>query len=267
MTETDAVIVANGIDLHVERQGDKGPAIVFLHYWGGSSRTWHHVTARLAPSCRTIAIDHRGWGRSDAPPAGYALADLAADALAVIGQLGLDRFVIVGHSMGGKVAQLMAAGRPAGLDGLVLVAPAPPTPLALPPVARDMMATAYASRHSVEHTIDQVLTATPLAPADRELVIEDSLRGAPQAKLAWPTATSREDISGLVGQIAVPTLVVCGAGDRVDSPAIIEAELMPRIPHARLTVLPEIGHLVPLEAPAALAAAIAEFVNGLKPRA
>jgi pimeloyl-ACP methyl ester carboxylesterase len=114
----------------------------------------------------------------------------------VIQELNLKRYVLVGHSMGGKVAQLMASRRPTGLAGLVLVAPSPPSPMALPLQAREMMAGAYASRETVEATIDNVLTAKPRSAEDREQVIADSLRCAPPAKFAWPKATSQEDITG-----------------------------------------------------------------------
>ena len=77
-------VTSNGIGIHVEDQGTGDPALVFLHYWGGSSRTWKHVTAPLAKSYRTIAIDHRGWGESDAPKTGYSLADNANDTIGVI---------------------------------------------------------------------------------------------------------------------------------------------------------------------------------------
>ncbi|CCE03577.1 hypothetical protein BRAS3809_7680004 [Bradyrhizobium sp. STM 3809] len=119
------------------------------------------------------------------------------------------------------------------------------------------------SSASVEATIDQVLAGRPLSAADRAQVIADALRGAPQAKKAWPASTSLEDISGLVDRIEVPTLVISGERDRVDPPETLRLELMPRIPHATLQVLPDTGHLSPLEAPDRLAALIAGFVDGL----
>jgi pimeloyl-ACP methyl ester carboxylesterase len=256
-------IASNGISIHVEERGAGDPTLVFLHYYGGSSRTWKHVTARLAPNLRTIAIDHRGWGQSDAPADGYALADLAADAQGVIAALNLRRYVLVGHSMGGKVAQLMASRQPAGLQGLVLVAPSPPSPLVMPAQARAMLAGAYASRETVEAAIDTVLTAKPLSAEDREQVIEDSLRGAPPAKVAWPRYTSLEDIAAQVGDIHVPTLVIAGALDRVDPPIRLQAELLPRIPQAAMRVLPDTGHLSMLESPDAVAGLIAEFCDTL----
>lgn len=256
-------VASNGIRIHVEDQGSGDPALVFLHYWGGSSRTWKQVTAPLARSYRTIATDHRGWGASEAPASGYALADLAEDVAGVIHALRLRRYVLVGHSMGGKVAQLLASRWPPGLAGLVLVGSAMPTPLALPGAMREMMRVAYATRESVEMSIDQVLTARPLDPADREQVIADSLRGAPQAIEAWPAASSQEDISGLVAAIAVPTLVIASELDRVDTVETTTAELLPRIPGAILRVLPGTGHLAPLESPTELVVLIDQFVSGM----
>ena len=93
------MINANGIELHVEQRGAGAPALVFLHYWGGSSRTWRHVVEALAPEFRTVTIDQRGWGRSQAPTTGYALADMADDGQAAIETLDLERYILVGHSM------------------------------------------------------------------------------------------------------------------------------------------------------------------------
>lgn len=256
-------IATNGVNIHVEEQGSGNPSLMFLHYYGGSSRTWYHVTSNLAPRFHTIAIDHRGWGKSDSPAGGYGLSDLAADAEGVIAALSLQRYVLIGHSMGGKVAQLMASRRPAGLVGLVLVAPAPPTPMIMPEQAREMMAGAYVTRETVEAAIDNMLTAKPLSAADRSQVIEDSLAGAAPAKAAWPRTTSLEDIAAQIGDINVPTLIIAGALDRVDPPIRLKVELLPRIPQAVMQVLPGTGHLSMLKSPEAVSALIAEFCGGL----
>jgi pimeloyl-ACP methyl ester carboxylesterase len=256
-------ILSNGLNIHVEQQGAGDPALVFLHYYGGSSRTWKHVTARLAPRFRTVAIDHRGWGRSDAPETGYSLTDLAQDANGVIEALGLTHYVLIGHSMGGKMAQLMASSRPTGLAGLILVAPAPPSPMIMPAQAREKMAGAYATRQTVEDAIDNMLTAKPLGADDRAQVIEDSLRGSPAAKIAWPRATSLEDIAARVGDINVPTLIISGELDRVDPPSRLKIELLPRIPQATMAVVPGTGHLSMLESPDAVAALITAFCDDL----
>ena len=256
-------IASNGIRIHAEEQGRGDLSLVFLHYWGGSSRTWRKLIAALPNSLHTVAIDHRGWGESDAPASGYGLVDLANDAQGVIEALDLKRYILVGHSMGGKVAQLMASRRPKGLIGLALVAPSSPPPLAIPPEARETMAGAYSTRESVGMAIDHMLTAKVLSPKDREQVIEDSLRGAPQAKAAWPWSTSLEDISRDVAAINVPTLVIAGELDRVDSVDTLKAELLPRIPHAVMHVMPGAGHLSPLESSDELARLIVDFTDAL----
>ena len=257
-------ITSNGIAIHVKEQGGGDLSLVFLHYYGGSSRTWMHVVAALAARFHTVAVDHRGWGKSDAPTAGYGLADLAADAEGVIAALKLQRYVLVGHSMGGKVAQLMASRRPVGLAGLILMAPAPPPPMVMPAHTREMLAGACASRDAVEAAIDTVLTAKKLSAADRVQVIEDSLRGAPPAKIAWPRSTNLEDIAEQVGNINVPTLVIAGELDRVEPPVRLRVEMLPRIPQAVMHVLPGTGHLSMLESPDTVAALIANFCQGLR---
>lgn len=254
---------ANGIDLQVEQRGAGSPALVFLHYWGGSSRTWQHVVDRLVTDFRTVTIDQRGWGRSATPATGYALADLADDAQAVIAALDLERYILVGHSMGGKVAQLIASRQPPGLMGMALIAPAPPVPLDLPLVARQGMVRAYDTRESVAATIAQVLAPDGLDPADLETVIEDSLAGAPAAKAAWPLSTSQEDIASALADIEVPAIVISGKHDRVDPPEVLERELLPRLARVQLHVLPQVGHLSPFEAPEAVAKLVGAFAMSL----
>lgn len=122
--------------IYVEQKGTGDPSLVFLHYWGGTHRTWSKVTDNLQHTYHTVAYDMRGWGRSDAKENGYSISALANEAAALIEQLHLRKYVLVGHSMGGKVAQLLASRRPAGLVGLVLVAPASPAPNRLPEDAK-----------------------------------------------------------------------------------------------------------------------------------
>ena len=257
------MILSNNVELHVEQYGAGSPALVFLHYWGGSARTWRHVIEALASQFRTVALDQRGWGRSAAPQSGYALTDMADDVQVVIDKLDLERYILVGHSMGGKVAQLLASRRPRGLIGLALVAPAPPSPLHLPLEVRRSMVNAYDSRASVVATVEQVLAPNGLAPEDLETVIADSVAGAPAAKEAWPLVTSQEDISAAVADIDVPVMVVCGEHDRVDPSEVLRHEILPRIPQAQLYVLPKLGHLLPLEAPDDIANLIKAFAVSL----
>jgi pimeloyl-ACP methyl ester carboxylesterase/putative intracellular protease/amidase len=264
-TVTLKKVASNGTHIHVAEQGSGELALVFLPYWGGSTRTWKYVTESLSNSYRTIAADNRGWGKSDAPKEGYSMSDHADDVLGVINSLGLLRYIIVGHSMGGKIAQVIASRRPEGLAGLILVGSSLPIPLVVPPEMRAMMINAYSTRENVEASIDQVLTARQLSPEDREQVIEDSLCGAPPAKEAWPILGSQEDICKAAANINVRTLIIAAELDRVDSVEATKKELLPRIPGAILKILPGTGHLAPLESPEELSTMIDEFIRSLNP--
>ena len=139
---------AGELSFNVLESGSGEPALLFLHYWGGSARTWHAVISELSTDFRCIAYDQRGWGQSDAPEQGYLIRDLALDAKHIVEVLQLRRYVLVGHSMGGKVVQFLASQRPPGLVGLVLVAPATPTPQNIPEPARQAHLHAYDNREN-----------------------------------------------------------------------------------------------------------------------
>jgi pimeloyl-ACP methyl ester carboxylesterase len=255
-------ITSNGIRLHLSDNGYGNLALVFLHCWGGSSRTWDRVLAVL-PAYRTVAIDQRGWGSSEHPSSGFSVADLANDTAGAIEALGLERYILVGHSMGGKTAQLLASRRPKGLLGLVLVAPAPPSPLNLPEETRVNMSGPNVSE-VVTAALKQVLTFKPLSREDAELLVSDAVRASPAARTAWPRQTSLEDITRAVGQINVPTLVISGDKDKVDPVETLKRELLPRISGAFLQVLPDVGHLSPLEAPREIALHLDSFAKELQ---
>jgi pimeloyl-ACP methyl ester carboxylesterase len=247
--------------LFVRDHGTRGPALVFLHYFGGTSRTWQTVIDALPADIRTIAPDLRGWGQSERPLTGYTLNAYADDIEALLISKGVADYVLVGHSMGGKIAQVIASRRPKGLRGVVLVAPSPPTPLVFPPEALAGMQTVYDTRESIEGALAHMLTATPLSDALREQVVTDSLGGSKEAKAAWPDVLSQEDITTAVRAIDVPVLVISGDADKVDTTDTLRVELLPRITTARMHVLPGVGHLVPLEAPVQAARLIKAFVE------
>jgi len=108
--------------LYVDDGGRGGLPVVFVHSFAGSSGHWAGPLAHLRPSRRAVALDLRGHGRSQAPaPGGYTVDGLAADIAAVVDGLGLKRFVLVGHSMGGAAATAYAGAHPDRVAGLVLV--------------------------------------------------------------------------------------------------------------------------------------------------
>jgi pimeloyl-ACP methyl ester carboxylesterase len=252
-----------GIELNVQDIGTGNTALVFLHHWGGSSRTWGAVIEQLSPRYRCIAVDARGAGGSDTPANGYGTADHAGDARAVIQALGLSRYLLVGHSMGGKASQLLASQRPTGLAGVALVASSPPSPMAIDEAQRVQMKKAYASREAVEWTLDHVLLGSPVAPDVREMLIDDALCLRAPATSGWLDIGSREDFGAEVAKVDVPVLILAGELDRVDPPEVVRQHIVPRHPAAALHFLPGKGHLLPVEAPAEVAERIDDFAQTL----
>ena len=245
------------IDLYRVDRGRGDPALVFLHYYAGSSRAWDFVVAELEATHRCIAVDLRGFGNSDAPPTGYTVADSADDVAALVAALGLEPYVRVGHSMRGKIAMARAARRPPGLAALVLVAPSPPTPEPMSEATRTHLLTHYGDRAAAIETAQRI-TVRPLAPPVFAQVVQDSLRTSHPAWDAWLLDGSREDISAAMPQVHVPTLVVAGGEDPVMHRPMLEREVRDRIAGAQMTVVPGVGHLSPLEAPASIAAHLRE---------
>jgi pimeloyl-ACP methyl ester carboxylesterase len=250
-TESTEVDVRGG-RLPVWTQAGERTTLVFLHLWGGSHRTFAPVIASLASGCAVVSYDHRGWGAARDLPGPYGISELADDALAVIAGLGLGRYVLVGHSMGGKVAQLAASRRPEGLAALALIAPAPPRP-AVDAKAAEALTHAFDSRETVSDALRHMLTAQPLPPDLQEQMINDGLAGNREAQLAWPLGGITMDITAATRAIEVPVHVLAGRQDRVDPPESLEANLLPFIPGARMTVVEGTGHLSPLEVPELIA--------------
>jgi pimeloyl-ACP methyl ester carboxylesterase len=248
------------VSLEIRQRGAGDIALVFLHYWGGTHRTWNKVAAELETSYRIVTYDMRGWGKSGAATDGYSITALADEAQALIEHLEIPKYVLIGHSMGGKVAQLVASRNPQGLFGLVLVAPATPTPSHFPEEAKQQQIHAYDNRETVLQTIAFLTARTPHAEIV-EQIVEDNLSGTPEAKLAWPTSAIDEDISAAVSSISVPTLVLAGELDRLDSIEQHRREVIARIPGSKLEIIPHSGHLLPIDEPARTARAIDSFLK------
>ena len=245
-----------------DHRAGTGPTLVFLHYWGGSSRTWGPIVERLAER-DVLTIDFRGWSRSRHLSGPYTLQQLADDTVAILNEAQVQEYVLVGHSMGGKVAQLIASTRPAGLRGVVLVGSGPATPAPeITPEYRQGLSHAYDSVESVAGARDAILSATPLNAQYKSQVLEDSSASAnDEARTYWPLRGIAEDIHEQTQNISVPVLVVAGERDQVEPVAVLESNLLPFLPSAELLIIPAVGHLIPLEASDALSKVITEFVD------
>jgi pimeloyl-ACP methyl ester carboxylesterase len=251
------------------------PTLIFLHIWGGSSKTFNQVIEILSPLYPTIGVSLRGWGASTGPDQSdaYKVADFASDVEAVIQKLELKSVVLIGHSMGGKVS-MAVAGRhilPAGvLKGLALVGPAPPGPVHLPdPSMKEAQIHAFDNIENAEGVIRAVLSAPGnLTDEVIKAIAEDMVRGNKWAKYSWPAYGMEDDIRNLFDQIEVPVVVLAGQNDILEPIERMRTDIRDKInamPNgkASLVVVEGSGHLMPFEKPSEVAFAVKEFLQTL----
>ena len=194
--------------------------------------------------------------------AGPYTVDSYADVVAAkIDQRGLAQTVLLGHSMGGKVALALAARRPPTVCSLVLLAPSPPTPEPITDSARAALLAQWAIHDAAERTLAGI-TGRALSEDARNRAIDDLTRCGKAAWSAWLNFGSREDIAAAMPRISVPVALLSGSCDTVLPTALISREVAARLCNASMGIIPGAGHLLTLEAPDAVAAAIVSFVHG-----
>ncbi len=120
------VPVASGLSLNVLEWSTEGTALLFIHGFSNEAHIWDDVAPRLAPYYRVLAMDQRGHGDSDWHPEGnYDYAEMVGDVISLLDHLGIERVVIVAHSLGGRVSMLLANEAAERIAGLVIVDSAP----------------------------------------------------------------------------------------------------------------------------------------------
>ncbi len=236
------------------------PALVFLHYFGGSSESWRQVITQLENDFYCLALDLRGFGQSEDSEKNHQVKDYVDDLAELIAVLKLEHYALVGHSMGGKIALGFAARNPAGLESLILFAPSPPTPEPMSDEERIRLLTTYGNRVAAEETLRKI-TAQPLPPEIFEQAVADNLRSSENAWKAWLKIGSVEDISRNTAQVGVPTLVAAGEKDESMTAALLNSEIVQHLKKVKLVTIPESKHLLPLEAPAVVANLIREQIS------
>jgi pimeloyl-ACP methyl ester carboxylesterase len=259
---TEQMIETDGVVLCAECFGDPGdPPVLLVMGIGGSMLLWDdEFCAALAAGGRfVVRYDHRDTGRSTSYAPGrpeYGGPDLVADAARVLDGYGIARAHVVGLSMGGALAQLLALDFPERVASLVLMSTSPAGPADdLPGVAeryRAFLASAepdWSDRASViEYRVGEVRALGGQRPFDdarvRALVTRDAERAA-----SYASARNHELLGGgepwrhRLHEIAVPTLVIHGSADPL-FPLGHGRALADEIPRARLEVLHGAGHML-----------------------
>jgi len=260
----------NGVDLHYEEQGSGPQTIVFAHGYLFSGRMFDAQVAALKDRYRCVTFDFRGQGQSAITPSGYDMDTLHEDAAALIAALDCAPCHFAGLSMGGMVGMRLAARKPELIRSLILLeTSADPEPEENIPRYRAM---ARAAR---------LLGLRPIAPRAMPIFFSrtfmtdparEAERRAWQRRLASNRRTGvlraldgvieRKSIFDEIAKITAPTLVIVGEQDVATVPAKAQ-RIAERIPGARLVTIPDAGHSSPIEQPAAVTAAITEFLDSL----
>ncbi|WAZ26087.1 alpha/beta hydrolase [Streptomyces cinnabarinus] len=257
-------LAVDGATLTYDDEGPRDSAevpLVLVHGWTANRHRWDHQTTHFAERRRVVRLDLRGHGESSG--AGVrTIEELAADVLALLDHLGIQRCVLVGHSMGGMIAQTITLAHPDRVERLVLVnsisrmtynrgrgllmAASTLVPFKL--FVATNIQRAFAPGHPREE-IREYIRASAATP--REVVM--TLYGAMRAF----------DVLDRLGEIRTPTLLVHGYHD-IQLPVTQMLRMAKACPDAVVRII-DAGHELPVERPAELTAAIDSFVTAPAP--
>jgi non-heme chloroperoxidase len=251
----------NEITLPYVEQGDpSGVPLLLIHGATDSSRAWEPVLRHLPGEIHAVAVTLRGHGDAPKPDSGYALDDFAGDIAALIEDLGLREVVLAGHSLGSLVASRVAIDHPERLAGLVLGG-AFGHPLSANPALEEVEAfTALEDPvpREVPYEFQSSTLTRALPNGMLDGFVDESMKVPAHVWRGVFSNVARVDLSGELGAITAPTLIVQGDADvyvsQADSDMLLDA-----IPGSRLIVYEGAGHAFHWEQPQRFAADLAEF--------
>lgn len=256
----------NGVVLHHEVRGTPGkPSLVFSNSLGTDFRIWDTVAGRLQSDYRIVLYDKRGHGLSEATPAPYSLSDHVADLVALLDHLGIARTAVVGLSVGGLVAQGIAALHPDRVGALVLSDTAHKIGTAAMWNDRIQAVTTKGIASIADAIMQRWFTQAYRTPENPDFV-------------GYTAMLTRTDVNGYAGTCAalrdadltestralkVPTLVMVGDEDGSTPPDLVRttAEL---IQGSEFRIVEGAGHLPNVEKPDVVARLIAEFLKSVR---
>jgi non-heme chloroperoxidase len=258
-TTPESALRASDLRVHARVTGSGRPTTVLLHGWATTSAVWAPVLDRWPAHLGAAhALDLPGVGFSSKPATGYTL-DFWADAVASYIRSLPGPVRLVGHSMGGTIAQKVALQVQPLLERLVLVSPVPASGVPLPDDAVAGFRALAGTRDGMASVL-QSMMAAPVDPSSLNALIDASASITDAAYIegldAWRTA----DFADQLAALTVPTRVLVGALEQPLTPDLIRATVGQHIRGATVEVLPGSGHYPQLEATEAFCAALARLL-------
>lgn len=249
------------VELNFLDEGDpRGAPVVFLHAMGTDLHLWDAVLPLLPEGLRLIRVDLRGHGQSPCPEGDYFMGDLVADVAAVLDRLKLRDAVVVGMSMGGMIAQGLAAERLDQVRALVLSNTA--VKIGTPQAWRERME--QVRKGGVTILAEPTLAAwfptrfhdDPAFDAARERLLSTPLAGI----LGCGAAIAETDLYESTARLRLPTLAIASSEDGLTPPDMVR-ETADLIPGARFHLIRGAGHLPCVDKPQEFAAALTAFLK------
>ncbi|MEO7602275.1 MAG: alpha/beta fold hydrolase [Sphingomicrobium sp.] len=241
--------------------GERTP-IVFLHGVGSDKSVWRPQLEFFGAERRGLTFDYPGYAESDPAPEGTSRDDFARAILGAMRALGIPRAHVCGLSLGGVVAIAMHALDPDSCASLILADSFASHPDGQAIYDRSVAATQAGSMRMLAEARVDVLLAQPANPAVRSAVIETMAAIRPEAYVIGAEAVWLARQEERAAAIRCPTLVLCGAEDRVTPPALSTA-LVKLIPGASYGPIERAGHLSNLERAADFNTLVGAFVRGV----
>jgi branched-chain amino acid transport system permease protein len=254
-----AQVQLNNFKMHYVEQGTGSEPIVLVHGFISTQLWWQPTLERLPDNFHAYAIDLRACGESEQIETGHTLVQYADDLHQFVEQVSLQKFILVGHSMGGGVAMQYALNHQDRLKALMLVDPLAPYGMRIPP---DITAWINAQQGNPEG-IRQILLAafaTPPSGEYMEKLVEYGARWNKSIYLGTMDDMARFNISDRLSEIQVPTLVTWGDKDTV-VPFAGVADIFTKIAGCGLEVWHGVGHSGPIEIPDRFVELLTRFVN------
>jgi pimeloyl-ACP methyl ester carboxylesterase len=265
------ITTSDGIGLAVEVAGE-GPGLILVHGFGGAKEDFADHVPALARDHTVVIFDHRGHGGSDKPTdrAAYSIDRLASDILEVADACRLERFRLLGHSMGGMVGRQVPLRAPERVEALVMMdTSAGPIP-GFDPGLMDMAADVAFTRGKA--ALKELLDMVPVleTPAYKRMLLDrpgyqafqdrkwDDLSEVMWGAMAVALAHQPDDLAALAEAVRVPMLIVVGSED---APFVSASHAMAdAIDGAQLVIVPNAGHSPQFENPQAWIDALSRFL-------
>ena len=272
----DKTVNANGINIHYLDWGNPGkPSLVMIHGLRGHAHSWDDVSAAVCQDYHVLALDQRGRGETDwAKDGDYSTDAYVADVDAFCRVLGMDRFILMGHSMGGRNSMTFAGKYPDKLEKLIIVDMGPETdPRGGKRISQEIIDVPE-EFDAFEAVVEYMLKQNRFAS---ETVIRRRLQYAtkelPNGKIGWrydlairearrnPVPTPPQvDLWPVLSRIPCPTLVVRGMETDLLT-AEVAQRMVRELPQGQLVEIPNAGHMVFEDNPEDFITAVRKFLG------